>query len=434
MTPGLRFTQDSRHSELPFDKTLISPAPLLPTSITRSVTFMLSETNMTDQKHELMDNSTSDRNNFSTCINECKVKLSTASGGRDYGHELFCFDVLIGCNFAVSNNFNNEKISGTTFSKSLVKSSSVQNAATSRTTQTTTTPQQSQTFITSHVSETTITIVGINNNNNTLTNNIIVADNNTPSKTTPTTPATTTTDHIFRKSLKTTNATSLNTFMPSTSLLLLLILAHMKLVGGNVVTCYRKCLCDQSTMYMHCSGKNLEQFPDFYMNGTLDINLNSNNFRVKVLRKSNMTLLLGVRNLYISDNSIEHIHEGTFEGMTNLEILDIGKNKLTVIRPNTFRGLKLKHLFLNDNRMIQLLPDSFLNLQTTTLHLQNCSMTELRLEVLGPLRGGSGQGLTNLWLNDNLITKLEEGFKELLVEFTHFSASQPFEIQGPLKK
>ena len=74
-----------------------------------------------------------------------------------------------------------------------------------------------------------------------------------------------------------------------------------------------------------------------------------------------------------------------------------------------FSGLTLLHLFLNGNRHIQLVADSFEGLVTTGLYLHDCSLTKLQPEVLAPLNAS----LDYLWLNGNELDGFDYRFKEL---------------------
>ncbi|CAB1346587.1 unnamed protein product [Coregonus sp. 'balchen'] len=60
-----------------------------------------------------------------------------------------------------------------------------------------------------------------------------------------------------------------------------------------------------------------------------------------------------LRNLVLSLNLISHIEDFAFQGLTNLELLDITKNKMTQMHANMFTGLHSNvfhtpHVFLGD--------------------------------------------------------------------------------------
>ena len=60
-----------------------------------------------------------------------------------------------------------------------------------------------------------------------------------------------------------------------------------------------------------------------------------------------------LEHLYLSECQLEHIEIGAFVDLTALLWLDLSNNRLRSVRPDTFDGLRLQHLFLNGNRNIQ---------------------------------------------------------------------------------
>ena len=96
---------------------------------------------------------------------------------------------------------------------------------------------------------------------------------------------------------------------------------------------------------------------------------------------------LSLKYLYLYNNKLTEIHPNTFKSLSSLELLDLGVNQLTEIHPDTFEGLgSLKYLFLDNNKLTEIHPDTF--------------------EGLGSLK--------ELNLGDNQLTQLHKSIREML--------------------
>ncbi|ESO01606.1 hypothetical protein HELRODRAFT_174564 [Helobdella robusta] len=163
----------------------------------------------------------------------------------------------------------------------------------------------------------------------------------------------------------------------------------------------------------HCSRKNFLAIPTGFSDKIRQVILNENNFANKMLVSANFSQLLNVKSLYLGQCSIEQIHVDTFKSLKALEFLDLSANRITYLSPGTFEGLNLKHLFLNGNQFVTLGSNTFAGLRTEGLYLHGCSLKNLEPEVLEPL-----ESLKNLWLHENLLSKLNE---KLLKRFSGLS-------------
>lgn len=106
---------------------------------------------------------------------------------------------------------------------------------------------------------------------------------------------------------------------------------------------------------------------------------------------------------------------GTFADLSHLRWLDLSNNRIRRLDAGTFAGLALQHLFLNGNRHIQLVSESFDGLVTTGLYLHDCSLSRLPADVLTPLNAT----LRYLWLNGNELTVVDVGLRPLFDSLSH---------------
>lgn len=203
---------------------------------------------------------------------------------------------------------------------------------------------------------------------------------------------------------------------------LLWLLSWTRILSSFVEGCPRNCFCSAISKIVYCSRRGLALVPDHLPIGTLQLNLNANAFRSHTLQRSNFSRHVTLEHLYLSDCAIEAVEADTFVDFTRLKWLDMSDNRIKVIYDNTFRGLRLQHLFLNGNRGMRLLTSSFEGLATTGLYLHDCGMTSIAPEVLLPLNGSLG----NLWLNGNQLERVDEKLRLLFSSLVHLRlASNP---------
>lgn len=207
-----------------------------------------------------------------------------------------------------------------------------------------------------------------------------------------------------------------------TSLLFLLVLSFLLLprfpVHGQSlapVPCPTQCFCNNVGKIVYCSRKGLKAIPPALSPDTFELNLSNNVFLSSELHPSNFSNLRQLKYLYLSDCGLERIRLGTFAGLGNLLFLDLSNNRLKHLAEETFKGLKLQHLFLNGNRQLQLGQGSFQGLQTHGLYLQDCSLSEIQPSVLEPLK----ISLRYLGLNGNELVKLDDKLLDIFNRLDH---------------
>lgn len=183
--------------------------------------------------------------------------------------------------------------------------------------------------------------------------------------------------------------------------------------GG--VECPRACFCNTLGRIVYCSRRGLAFIPAGIPSDSVQLNLNGNQFQSPVIQRSNFSALSLLEHLYMSECGIERFDDDAFLDLVNLKWLDLSNNRLKALQDNTFRGLRLQHLFLNGNRNIQLFTGSFSGLVTTGLYLHDCSLTHLSPDVLYPLN----DSVRYLWLNGNELDRLDPGFSSLFSALLH---------------
>lgn len=181
------------------------------------------------------------------------------------------------------------------------------------------------------------------------------------------------------------------------------------------LSCPKECFCEPHSKNVRCTDKGLTAIPDGIPEDTMDLILNQNIFDNPVLTRRNFTNLVKLQKLYMSRCGIETIASDTFMDLSDLVWLDISNNRITFISDFTFRGLHLKHLFINDNQGIQLSAKAFEGMSTQGLYMHNSGITTMSVDVIAPLNGT----LKTLWLYQNQLETLSENWLYLFNSLGH---------------
>ncbi|KAH9505087.1 hypothetical protein Btru_059488 [Bulinus truncatus] len=180
-------------------------------------------------------------------------------------------------------------------------------------------------------------------------------------------------------------------------------------------TCPKDCFCAPHSKNVQCANKIFYQIPDGIPSETLELNLNENKFKSTSLTRRNLTQFFKLQNLYLSDCGIETIGVDTFADLTQLTWLDISKNNIRFLADHTFRGLNLKHLFINDNPEIQLSLGAFSGLTTQGLYMHNCGLKRIFVDLMTPLNSS----LKTLWLHGNNIEAFNDKWLYFFRKLAH---------------
>lgn len=179
--------------------------------------------------------------------------------------------------------------------------------------------------------------------------------------------------------------------------------------------CPKVCFCNIPSRIVYCSRRGLKSIPDGIPSDALQLNLNVNGFESGLIGRGNVSRFVQLEHLYLSECELESIEVGAFSDLVRLQWLDLSNNRLKVIGQFTFQGLVLQHLFLNGNRNIRLVRESFEGLSTTGLYLHDCSLSELNLDDFQSLNSS----LRYLWLNGNGLERIDWRFQDLFSGFLH---------------
>lgn len=208
------------------------------------------------------------------------------------------------------------------------------------------------------------------------------------------------------------NAFSIKTFS-SLSLVCLLLLHLFGPTCADI--CPKVCFCRAVAKHIGCAKRGLTEIPDLIPSDTKQLSLNENLFANKVLVRKNFSRLPNLVDLFLDGCGIEVITLDTFADLRHLSMLDLSNNKLRYIEDYTFRGLSLKHLFLNSNPGIQFAPKAFTGFRTVGLFLRKCGLHNMSQDTIRPLNGT----LKMIWLNDNNFEYLPKEWYYLFKTLSH---------------
>ncbi|XP_017010468.2 TLR4 interactor with leucine rich repeats [Drosophila takahashii] len=167
----------------------------------------------------------------------------------------------------------------------------------------------------------------------------------------------------------------------------------------------------------------LDSVPIFASDSLHQLNLRHNN--ISKLSAGNFKQLTSLKELYLGWNSIGQLEAGVFEGLPHLQVLDLADNNLHSLPSQLFAPLLvLGTLDISWNRQFNesggdLYTGLGVNWKLSTLRLDACSLTELRLPVSAPLKELSlrrnqlkripselPESLLRLDISDNLLEEL----------------------------
>lgn len=193
---------------------------------------------------------------------------------------------------------------------------------------------------------------------------------------------------------------------------------HFLSASGDVQfadQCPDVCFCNTVSRIVYCSRRGLGSIPGEIPDDTIQLNLNGNHFRHGTVRRRNFSSFVELEHLYLSECSVDAVEVGAFEALKSLRWLDMSNNRIRIIEPETFRGLRLQHLFLNGNRNLVLVPDSFAGFLTTGLYLHDCSLVSVDPDVFRPLNAT----MRYLWLNGNDMERIDPDFRSVFATLLH---------------
>ncbi|KER29414.1 hypothetical protein T265_03982 [Opisthorchis viverrini] len=136
----------------------------------------------------------------------------------------------------------------------------------------------------------------------------------------------------------------------------------------------------------------------------------------------NLTGLETLTYLEISNFNLVQIHPDTFKAMRQLRVLDLSRNRITMIQPGAFSGLHLNLLALTDNSGLVLGRGAFRGSEVNNLAARNCKLQDVDYETIAEAKP------KQLGLSHNQITWLDPRFERLIRPWTSSTESSPVNL------
>ncbi|CAJ1099354.1 adhesion G-protein coupled receptor G6-like isoform X2 [Octopus vulgaris] len=164
------------------------------------------------------------------------------------------------------------------------------------------------------------------------------------------------------------------------------------------------CNCNSLTTRINCGGRNLLSIPQPIPTNVEYLYLYENN--IATIKEGTFTGLSNLKEFALQENNIATIKEGAFTGLSNLKELALWGNNIATIKEGAFTGLSnLKELALYENKISTIKEGVFTG-------LSNLKTLYLGSNNIATIKEGAFTGLSNLkelFLYYNLIETYEDG-------------------------
>jgi Leucine-rich repeat (LRR) protein len=125
-----------------------------------------------------------------------------------------------------------------------------------------------------------------------------------------------------------------------------------------------------------------------------------------------------VKQLRMISNKIETLRNSTFNGLAELETLDLDGNQISDLPYGVYKPLKsIKQIVLSHNKLTNVKFDRF----SSNRNLQELHLEHNSIEIIQPIHNEGAFSITTLWLNDNKLVTISELCK--LTDLTVLSLS-----------
>ncbi|XP_023716295.1 transforming growth factor beta activator LRRC32 isoform X4 [Cryptotermes secundus] len=129
-----------------------------------------------------------------------------------------------------------------------------------------------------------------------------------------------------------------------------------------------------------CSGRMLEDLPTELLTDIQALSMSHN--RMRVLHSDSFRRYTHLKYLYLDDNMISYVENGTFEPLQNLEVIRLSHNALETVPVGVLQLPKLRKLYVDNNR---LKGGGGFEFAPTSETLELLSLANCHLENLPPL-------------------------------------------------
>lgn len=185
-----------------------------------------------------------------------------------------------------------------------------------------------------------------------------------------------------------------------------LLVTLFKPSGSDWLNCgrIRECHCKWSSgkKTATCVSAGLTQIPHLASDIQV-LDLHGNNFN-ELQQDALATIeLLNLQRLNLSSTNLRFLHQNAFRELRILIELDLSRNFLTELSPDTFKGNeRLRLLVLNDNPLSKLVAQQFPPLQ----HLKKLELSRCRLRKVHPFAFVNLRALETVHVQQNLLSYL----------------------------
>ncbi|XP_041969636.1 leucine-rich repeat-containing protein 24-like [Aricia agestis] len=214
--------------------------------------------------------------------------------------------------------------------------------------------------------------------------------------------------------------------------LLLLVLVHRSgsdwLSCGHIAECHCKWSSGKKTA--SCITAGLTQIP--YLASDIQV-LDLNGNPLKELHQDAFAKieLLNLQRLNLSSTNLRFLHQDAFRELRILIELDISRNELTELSPDTFNGNdRLRLLIINDNPLSNLVSEQFPSLQ----HLKKLELSRCHLRNVHPYAFVNLRALETVYLHQNMLSFLHSNTFNLPVLKTLTLSDNPWYCDCRLKE
>ena len=175
-------------------------------------------------------------------------------------------------------------------------------------------------------------------------------------------------------------------------------------------------ICDRTEQVRHAILAKLPDVSDCAAVTDSDLNrvtyLNLSGRQTTALQAGDFQGLVNLERLDLYNNSLSELPDGVFDGLSNLEYLYLGSNDLTTLPDGVFNGVSnLKWLYLGSNDLTTLPDGVFDGLSMSTLSLSNNQLTTLPAPLFSSMDWPNNRCFVGLCLliRGNQIAELPDG-------------------------